>query len=451
MAVHHKGVERVSVKRIAGVFGTVALAAVGVLAAMAVSGAAQQSPEPDNAIFCGQFVPHVRASNLYKTWSKQNPKERDTWLGYAGAICLGQNPAPPTLATQFGKALVDAGAMGIAEQGTPPPPTTTTETTTTTAPPTTTTETTTTQPPSSQTGCFSSPGRCGYPDPAYGNVGVPAGTQLTSSGSITVTTPGAVIDGLDVTGYITISANNVMIKNTRVTANGGGCGTSSTCGNANIRLSGNYTATISHVELTTDSGTTVEHGIRNSYGGTINVDHVYQHGNVDALCWCGNANLRDNYSIIHLAIANDHLENLYLDDHTLTATHNTFLNNQPQTANVFGNTNNGSGGSCSNHLTVSDNLLAGGGYSIYPCGNASQAGSSVVTITGNRFARCGSTEVQGGGGTWFCPGGSNANGYFPRAGSFGAEAYYFGNQTWRGNYWDDNLQTFCPDRNFGCA
>ena len=185
--------------------------------------------------------------------------------------------------------------------------------------------------------------------------------------------------------------------------------------------------TISNVELTANAPTTVEHGIRNAYGGVINLDHVYQHGNIDALCWCGNSTIRDSYSLIYLAIANDHLENLYIDDHSLTAIHNTFLNKAPQTANIFANTGNGSGGACKNQLTISNNLLAGGGFSIYPCGNATSQGTSTVSITGNRFARCGGgAEVQGGGGTWLCPGGADSAGYYPRAGSFGRLAAAYG-------------------------
>ena len=171
-----------------------------------------------------------------------------------------------------------------------------------------------------------------------------------------------------------------------------------TCGNSVIMVNGPYTVTISNVELTTADNTTVEHGIRNALGGAINVDHVYQHGGIDALCWCGNAHIRDSYSFIHLAIADDHLENLYLDGHTLTADHNTFINSVPQTANIFGNVNNGFGGACSNKLTVTNNFLAGGGWSIYPCGNGTSQGTSTTVITGNRFARCGlGVEVQGGG------------------------------------------------------
>jgi hypothetical protein len=293
-------------------------------------------------------------------------------------------------------------------------------------------------PPTGGNGCFANPGACGFPDPAAGNVGVPAGTTLTASGSLTITTAGTVIDGRNITGGVTVSANNVTIRNSRITVNGAGCGPTNSCGNSAISVTGPYTATISNVELTANSPTTVEHGVRNANGGTINLDHVYQHGNIDSLCYCGHATVRDTYSIIHLSIANNHLENLYTDGDTLTVTHNTLLNPEPQTGTIFANTANGNGGPCSNHLNISNNLLAGGGWMIYPCGNASSAGSSTVSITGNRFARCGGgAQVQGSGGTWVCPHGADTFGYYPNGGSFGLIAHSFSNTVWTGNVWDD--------------
>lgn len=49
--------------------------------------------------------------------------------------------------------------------------------------------------------------------------GVPAGTKLTPSDRLKVTQPGAVIDSLDVTGFIYVQANDVTIKRTRVNGN----------------------------------------------------------------------------------------------------------------------------------------------------------------------------------------------------------------------------------------
>jgi hypothetical protein len=52
--------------------------------------------------------------------------------------------------------------------------------------------------------------------PGPKNTGVPVGAMLTPSGSITVTTPGTVIDARDVIGTIEVKANNVTIKRSRV-------------------------------------------------------------------------------------------------------------------------------------------------------------------------------------------------------------------------------------------
>lgn len=57
-----------------------------------------------------------------------------------------------------------------------------------------------------------------FPDAT--TTGVPSGTTLTPSGSITVTTPGLVVDAKDVSGTINIKANNVTVKRTRVVGPG---------------------------------------------------------------------------------------------------------------------------------------------------------------------------------------------------------------------------------------
>jgi hypothetical protein len=68
--------------------------------------------------------------------------------------------------------------------------------------------------------------------PNSSNTGVPAGVLLKPSGAVEVNTPGAVVSGLDITGYLYINAPNVTVRNVRVnattwgaiivTANGGG-------------------------------------------------------------------------------------------------------------------------------------------------------------------------------------------------------------------------------------
>lgn len=57
--------------------------------------------------------------------------------------------------------------------------------------------------------------------PDSGTTGVPAGTQLQESGPVRVTQRGAVVENLDVTGSITVEADDVTIRATRVRGTGG--------------------------------------------------------------------------------------------------------------------------------------------------------------------------------------------------------------------------------------
>ena len=57
---------------------------------------------------------------------------------------------------------------------------------------------------------------CAGPRPGPDNTGVPAGVELTPSGSITVEEDGAVIEGLDIEGMVTILADDVTIRNCRI-------------------------------------------------------------------------------------------------------------------------------------------------------------------------------------------------------------------------------------------
>jgi hypothetical protein len=52
--------------------------------------------------------------------------------------------------------------------------------------------------------------------PNADNTGVPAGTTLTPSGSLTISTAGAVVAGRDIVGRVTVNAPNVTIRNSRI-------------------------------------------------------------------------------------------------------------------------------------------------------------------------------------------------------------------------------------------
>jgi hypothetical protein len=298
--------------------------------------------------------------------------------------------------------------------------------------------------------CFASPHACGYPDAT--NTGVPAGTALKPSGSIDVSDAGTVIDGLDVTGTINVVADDVTIQNTRVTLTGPGCGASNTCGNYTIRIDEGVNGTvIRDSELRTAPGTTCEHDIRNTSGPGLRIVGVYMHA-CDSNLY-GGATMIDSYGIAKLAIANDHVENIYFNDTRFTSLHNTLLNPVGQTAVIFGNSNGGTDTvACKNRLTVANSLLAGGGYTVYPCAHASQPGSSYLNVQGNHFGRCTSAEVyHPDGGSHTCVGGTDSSGYYPFGGAFGmATEYFSGSGIWKNNVWDSNLAPLCIDGRAGC-
>ena len=291
--------------------------------------------------------------------------------------------------------------------------------------------------------CFSSPHSCGYPDPS--NTGVPAGVPLGASGSLTITQPGTVVSGLQVTGTIDVLASNVTIENTRVIQDTS-CGPINTCGNSAIAIATGLTGVvIKNVETASVPGDTCEHDIRNT-GSSVTIEGAYLHACDSNVYAAGPTTLKNSYGIGAIAIDEDHVENIYFNETSFTAIHDTLLNPVDQTAVIFGNSGGGNDvTNCSNQLTVLESLLAGGGYTLYPCAHAAQAGTSSLRVEGNHFARCVSTEgYEPDGGTHPCVGGADSSGYYPRSGSYGIATEYFSPVSiWRGNVWDNNLGRVC--------
>jgi hypothetical protein len=304
--------------------------------------------------------------------------------------------------------------------------------------------------PSRSSSCFSAPGACGYPDPAYGTAGsVAACSSLRPSRSITVSGSGQTIQNLNVTGTITVTGANATIDNVCVTTNGGG-----QLGSTAITVTGNASNTL--IENTTVAGAnssnqSVEIAAANWSGNSATISHDYFH-NCGECVHDGPWTVNDSYIITDgMQGTSDHYEDVYCNNTTITMNHDTALNPEEQVATVFCDTNDGGGGPCSNHVTVSNSLLAGGGYTVYACGNASSVGSSTMNITGNRFVRCLTRPLrQTADGGWDCQGntgesigsGADSHGYWPYGGHYGVDSGTYcprvSGQTWSSNVWDDS-------------
>ncbi|MDE1834239.1 MAG: hypothetical protein KGH64_02785 [Candidatus Micrarchaeota archaeon] len=306
---------------------------------------------------------------------------------------------------------------------------------------------------SSSANCFLSPGSCGYPDPAYGNVGVPPGIVLTPALGSAISTPYTTISGLDIIGALEVNANNVTISDTRVTLPPPGCGTqyvtTSICGAWVLVIeSGAVGTVIENTELDNYPNVAVQDAVRDYSPGPTLMNKVYTHGTCSG--WIGSQiDIEDSYLLADVkngttpCIVGIHLENTYDGGSYSSSTklifnHNTLLNPLGQTSTIFSKTDF----SDLYTLTITNNLLAGGGYTLY--GGGAGTGGSIkgpVTVAGNRFARCLSSS---------CP---DQHGYYPKSGYYGLAAYFNNTVTkWSGNYWDDSPnQTICESGSNGCS
>jgi len=281
-------------------------------------------------------------------------------------------PADPSVATDgtFTVVLNCQGPAPAAPTTAPPTPTPSATPTTvpTTAPPTTTPPPTTAPPTPSPglNGCQTRLAACGLPDAT--SAGVPAGTKLTPiAGGLTVTQPGAVIDGQDISGCVEVRAPNVTIQNSRII--GAGCFYAVRNFSTGLQLlhdtitCGGYNGTgVSDNEfaLVASDVSACENGANVSKPGNVTIQDSYIHDLVTA-----NGAHTDGVQIGQAAA---HLRFL----------HNTIINSGGQTSAIImwdeGDPQN-------SDVIVDRNLLAGGSYTLY-CPRSNTTG---IQITGNRF------------------------------------------------------------------
>ncbi len=319
---------------------------------------------------------------------------------------------------------------------------------------------------SPQLNCFASPGSCGYPDPAAHNVGVtdcsglpnlsfssiPPGTYYSGSGStLEIVGNNVTISNLNM-GDINIYASDVdnfTLNNVCINTNG-----NANEGASAVSISANSHNTIienSNISGTNNTTESLGTGIV-SLGPNITIEKNYIYNVGTGVAVDNGGTVNDNYMLVNAVPSGEHDEDIYLSDTTVTINHNVLLNEEDQTAAIFGDTGGGSGGACDNHLTITSNLMAGGDYVLYPCGNATSVGTSTSDIENNAFARCdGGTNISPPGDPGACPIGPDSHGYYPFGGTFGITAYYFSgtDQTWCGNHWDDNSSYINPDASPG--
>lgn len=313
----------------------------------------------------------------------------------------------------------------------------------------------------SRTPCFAHPGACGFPDPRAGNVGpTKPCAALRPSGSITITSTGERVHDRSVRGTITVEAPDVRIENV--------CVVDAAAGNINngpaVRFgaAGGVIAR-SKVQGANATDQSVEQAVASDNNNvTAEYDYFANCGEcihdsgwtvTNSYVLANGGPYSEGYSGLTPHGELDHREDLYCNDGSATLRHDTLVNSFGTVATVFCDTGDGAGGPCVNHVTMTENLLIGGGYVLYACGNSNSPGTSTMDIEHNRFARCTREPVrQTSDGGWECSvsgghgggsgSGADAHGLWPYGGHYGVDADTFcpptPGQTWAGNVWDNN-------------
>lgn len=234
---------------------------------------------------------------------------------------------------------------------------------------------------------------CGWPGP--GNTGYPAGQVFakTVTGSLVVSTNGAVIDGYRVSGGIQVRAQNVTIRNSWVTMSAGG-----TSGTGVININPGYSAIIEHNLL---DGTNSTHACIWDEGSSMTARYNNCQGTNDGIfSWTTTVGVDgsgDNFTIennwLHsftTQAANGHIDGYQTEGakHGVIR-HNTIDVSQDQdSAIAIWNSRKSS-----DDILVDNNLLAGGGFAVYaedysPSETSPAGGYSVTNIrfTNNVFS-----------------------------------------------------------------
>ena len=235
----------------------------------------------------------------------------------------------------------------------------------------------------------------------------------TINGNVSITQDGAVLEDKIITGSVDIQADNVTVRNVRILEDGESWA---------IALRHANNATISNCEIMPQSSRLMV-GIKDIYGdsnGTVvrGCEIVQTSTGIQI----GQGLIENNYIHDMGYKSGDHLNGTTSNGSTkqLTIRHNTIFNQESQTDAIslfqdFGLEAN---------RTITDNLLAGGGYTIYG-GEGTHGETYNIVITNNRISRM----------------------FFPNGGYWGPVAHFersnSGNQ-WSGNVWDNSGATINP-------
>ncbi len=332
--------------------------------------------------------------------------------------------------------------------------------------------------------CFASPRSCGFPDPRSGTIGagdcsalrpfspsdLPAGDYNDANGgnTVAITADHVTIQGYDIGNWQIYGdgASDLTLNRDCVSYDGGANDSSTAVWTTGSGLTVENSTLIAPGCSTSPITVCTSAGVDESMiggGPDTRVDNDILAGAVEPINGLGpGSRIDNNYILANGDVGDAHSEDIYEANIAgITINHNTLLNPMDQSAVIYGDVPevNGAAVPCVNRFTITDNLMAGGGYILLSCAQASGPGSSSLIFVANDVARChGTANFDGSLGGHQCGGaapsttagtaigsGVDVNGYWPRGGFFGLTDDVYCPPTahviWQANEWDDNGKT----------
>lgn len=326
-------------------------------------------------------------------------------------------------------------------------------------------------------GCFRDPGACGFPDPQAGTVGagdcsrlpawspsdLPAHSYSLHGNTVVITAANVTITGRNIGDWQLYAdgAAGFTLDRDCVGYDGHGAGSSTAVWSTGPRLTVRNSTLIAPGCTAAPTAPCTSGGVDEaliSGGAQSTVEGDVLAGAIEPVNGLGPGSVvRDSYIVANGVEPGAHSEAVYeADIHGITIDHNTLLNPMDQSGVVYADspTRNGQPQPCQNRLSVTGNLLAGGGYVLVACPQASGPGTSSLRFVGNVIAACrGGDRFDAALGGRYCAGaaptatagtaigaGADARGFWPRGGFFGLTEGVYCPPTpgvvWSANVWD---------------
>jgi len=215
----------------------------------------------------------------------------------------------------------------------------------------------------------------GPPDedwPDATTTGVPAGTTLTPSGSINTSSNGQVIDSMEVTGAIIVNHANVTISKCKVNA--------ASVFRGILHNSGDGLAVTD-----TEVFDAVADGVNSTSGASATFTRLHIHDCDDNIKRGANTDLFDSYIHGYIITGGSHNDGLQISDGSNMITDGNRIDGpyQGQTSAMIVKADFG----LIDNVTITNNRLSGGAYTLYVRKGTSFATPTNVTITGNTFEK----------------------------------------------------------------